>query len=682
MRVLFLWHMHQPSYVVYEKDGYVSYLPWVLLHALREYYEMPRILAEFDNVKVTFNLVPSLIEQLELYARGEVKCIFTEMVLKPAGELTDAEKEFILYHFFNVNPKTRVKPYRRYELLYLKRGAPLNLGEKIRRFKDQEYRDIQFFYLFSSISPLLIEETSFLKELLLKERDYSEEDKKELLKWMREKIFYVIGLYRDLVKKGKIEISTSPFYHPIMPVLYNSRNVIESNPYTLLPSISFSKAKNVDTQIRDALHFMENKIECKILGIWPPEGSVSPDIIPLLKKYDIQWIATDEGILEKSLYKAGKTFKRSDIYRVYEFNGVKIFFRDRELSDRIGFIYSRWSERQAAKDFIERLRHLAREHSHGVVSIILDGENPWENYSEGGINFLRRVYEELSKSSVLNTVTFSEVVKDTAAERLSTLHPGSWIKADFSTWIGHPEKNRAWEYLIKVKDLLEEKSINNAAKRELMAAEGSDWFWWYGDDNFTLYSREFDAIFRRHLIRAMELASMKPEEFLWKPIRTMIFPVQPITPETCMIRPVIDGEFTSYFEWLGAGKIELDALSTGIMRKETKYFKEILFGFDEGNFYLALVPLNKDKFPEKVKILSNEKEVEINFKNGKIKPGCIRGTFNKIVELSIPLSYLGYRDGYKLYVEVYEGGEIEERYPLIGEFELKRFKLEDEEQTW
>jgi len=682
MRILFLWHMHQPSYVVYEKDGYVSYLPWVLLHALREYYEMPRIIGEFDNVKVTFNLVPSLVEQLELYARDEVKCIFTEMVLKPASELTDAEKEFVLYHFFNVNPKTRVKPYKRYELLYLKRGSPLNLGEKIGRFSDQEYRDIQFFYLFSNISPLLIEETPFLKELLLKGKDYSEEDKIELLKWMKQKIYHVIELYRNLVREGKIEISTSPFYHPIMPVLHNSRNAIESNPYTLLPSISFSKVKNVDAQIEEAIHFMENNMGCKIRGMWPSEGSVSHDIIPLLKKHGIRWIATDEGILEKSLYRAGEVFKRSDVYRVYEFKGVKIFFRDRELSDRIGFVYSRWNEKDAAKDFIERLRHLAREYRDGVVSIILDGENPWENYPEGGVNFLRSVYKELSKSSVLNTVTFSEVSRDVDAQELSMLHPGSWIRADFSTWIGHPEKNMAWEYLIKVKDLLEDRDIGSMAKKELMAAEGSDWFWWYGDDNFTLYSMEFDTIFRRHLIRAMELASIKPEEFLFEPIRKIMFPLEPISPETSLISPVLDGNFTSYFEWLGAGRIRLDSLSTGIMRKETKYFKEILFGFDEENFYLALVPVNKDRFPEKVKILSGEKEVEVNFKNGKIKPNCIKGTFRKIVELGIPLNYLEYKDVYKLYVEVYEGGEIEERYPLMGEFELKRFKPEDEEEIW
>lgn len=674
MRVLFLWHMHQPAYFVNINGKRVYYLPWVLQHGMREYFEMPYMVSKYDRVKVTFNLVPVLLEQFLDYAEGRAECKFSLLAQKPADSLTEDEIKFILFHFFNVSEKTRIRPYARFYYLYRKRGEANEIESNFRYFNVGDVRDLQFYWMFSAISPILIEENEVLRELADKKEKYSEEDKNVLFREVPSLMKKTVDLYLSLCEENRVEISTTPYYHPILPILVNSANAEISNPYTRKPDFHFAEIDNARSHVSKAMRYMKNRFGISIKGMWPAEGSVSMDTIGIYKENGVEWIASDEQILLKSL----KTDSRDVIYKPYEISGLRIFFRDRELSDRIGFVYTQRDEEESAREFYEILKNYSNK-GLKIAPIILDGENPWDYYANGGLKFLRTLYELLNKSTAIETSTFSDLAEE-KADILYSLHPGSWIRGDFTTWVGHEEKNRAWKYLSSVKSMVKG-TENPIAQEELMCAEGSDWFWWFGDDNFTIYYKEFDEIFRMHLRKALEYAGKEVPPFVDEPIKKEMQSVKPDVETVSFINPKIDGVIESFYEYLGSGAFIVDTVSIGQMKSRSFFLERIYFGFNEQRLFLMFRP-SSGRSLEHISIdFHTGVHLEIDLKNSNCTDSRVEFAFKKVLEVSIPVELLGESSEYKFRL-IARGEGIEEGYPRIGYFKIKRLKQEDLDVLW
>jgi alpha-amylase/alpha-mannosidase (GH57 family) len=608
-RVALLWHMHQPFYQDLVTGEHI--LPWVRLHALKDYWGMVAVLREFPTVKVTFNLVPSMLVQLEAFARDEARDRHLEIGLKPADQLTGDERVFCLEQFFHAHRPRMIDPFPRYAELLAWRGSADGARARATQFSHDDYRDLQVWHKLAWIDAEYFEHDERVRALVRKGRGFTDDDKRTLRHVELELLRRVIPEYRSAAERQQVELSTSPFYHPILPLLCDTDVYLRTHPHSRMPRERFQHPEDASEQLTRAIAYHEHLFGAKPAGIWPSEGSVSDAMIPLVAGAGLSWMATDEEILGRTL---GRGFGRDAhghvdqpdvLYRPYRVgrrgSDVACGFRDHALSDLIGFSYASWSADAAADDFVRRLDEAGRRASRRLGSeeptifVILDGENAWEHYPGQGRPFLRALYQRLSHSRDLRTVTMSDACA-AASEVLPTIFPGSWINADFYIWIGHADDRRAWAQLADARHALESApdtvgaTARARAHEEMLVAEGSDWFWWYGDDHSSDHDREFDALFRRHVqnvYRALELPI--PDELLVSNITTQTSDVR-IDPPTGFIQPVIDGETTSYFEWLGAGSVDLD-VTAGAMHQvshSAPHLKTLDFGVDLEHFYLRI----------------------------------------------------------------------------------------------
>jgi alpha-amylase/alpha-mannosidase (GH57 family) len=609
-RVAFLWHMHQPYYEDLVTREHI--LPWVRLHALKDYYGMVALLEEFPAVRMTFNLVPSLLVQLEAFAADRAHDRYLEIGMKPAAALTDQDAAFIVQHFFHAQRQHMIDVHPRYAELLERRGTadPQSAG---RRFTPEDFRDLQVWHKLAWIDPLYLDKDPRVRALIAKGQGFSEEDKQLLREVELELLNAVIPAYRNAAARGQVELSTSPFYHPILPLLCDTDVYKRTHPDTRLPRHRFVHPEDCRAQLDKAVACHERLFGVRPVGLWPSEGSVSNDIVPLVQQAGFTWMATDELILARTL---GITFARDGsghvdqperLYRPYRVSaggaGVACVFRDHTLSDLIGFSYAGWDAETAAGDFTSRLVDAGRQYSNrtgggeALIPIILDGENAWEHFEGGGRPFLRALYRRLSEHSELRTVTVAEGCAASASSvaEVSGIFPGSWIDANFYIWIGHRDDQLAWSQLAEARDALD--SPNGAdpaaverAREEVFIAEGSDWFWWYGDDHSSDHDLEFDDLFRRHLRNVYRL--------LLKPVPDELF-VSNISagPEaaaegapTGLLHPTLDGEETSYFEWLGAGTLEIRDTAGAMHQAErtASMLRAVRFGFDRERLYVRL----------------------------------------------------------------------------------------------
>ncbi|MEN2986270.1 MAG: glycoside hydrolase family 57 protein, partial [Thermodesulfovibrionaceae bacterium] len=603
-----LWHMHQPYYFDPIKGKFM--LPWVRLHATKDYLDMLLILKEFPEVKVTFNLVPSLIKQLKEYEKGSTD-IFLEYTLIPADELTEEQRIFILENFFLANWKTMIEPFPRYRQLLEKRGRSFgDLAKRLKEFSPQDFRDLQLLFNLVWIDPLHRDKDPFLKDLIKKGENFTEEEKKLVIEKQFEIIKKIIPTYKEMAISGQIELTVSPFYHPILPLVYDIFISKKCMPEVVLPRNHFCAPEDAEAQIRKAIDYFEEVFGFKPKGLWPSEGSVSEEVLRLIKRQKIEWIATDEEILSKTIEKnlrvGDSLIEPKKLYQVYDFEGLKIFFRDRVLSDLIGFVYHSWSTEQAVSDFICRIR---KAPSGSIISVILDGENAWEYYENDGLDFLRRFYEFLQKDKFIRTVTFSEYLKEnTFVKSLQKIFPGSWIGANFSIWIGHEEDNTAWDYLYKVRQDLVVYQRENPQKglmeawEEIYIAEGSDWNWWYGDEHYTETKEVFDEIYRDHLISIYLKIGKEPPAFLYVPITKKLREIKPEIEPKGFIYPKIDGIVTGYFEWLEAGRFNLQRIG-GSMHKSEGLFSYLYYGFNRESLFLRIDPYKSIEDIEELKVV-------------------------------------------------------------------------------
>jgi hypothetical protein len=412
------------------------------------------------------------------------------------------------------------------------------------------------------------------------------------------------------MEREQIELTTTPFFHPILPLIIDTEFTRRARPDLPLPS-RFHAPEDAEAQLRRAVEFHTTTFGRAPVGLWPSEGSVCPELIPMLPKVGLLWLATDEGILARSFDAAQQPWQRHrDLYQPYqvgpEGQDVTILFRDREISDAFGFVYHKTTPDRAAEDVLRRLRQIINDapQEQVTIAIVLDGENPWEHYHEGGEQFLSLLYKACSTGALddhstrATTATISEALQAApATHRVSHLHSGSWINQDYKIWIGHQEDNRGWDLVSHTRSHLAEIAATlppdraHAAWDELYAAEGSDWFWWYGDDFDTDYKEEFDRLFRTHLRNVWTIAGLTPPDLLNQPISIPrgVPEADLVAMPLALLSPSLDGLVTEFFEWRGAGRIKTQP-PLGAMWKAEGVLTDIQFGWSLDQLYLRLDP--------------------------------------------------------------------------------------------
>jgi len=603
-----VWHMHQPVYKDPKTGVYV--LPWVRLHAAKDYGDMVSILNKFPDVRVTFNLVPCLLEQLEDYARGSAKDYFLELSRKPAEALSNSEKLYILKNFFLGRMKKLAVKYPLYYKLYRKTltlQETLSKKEGLSKFTAQDFIDLQALYNLVWLDPSYLKDPD-IKSVTEKSSGFTSDDRDLILSKQLAITSGVLQTYREALSKGQIEISTSAYFHPILPLLCDASVARQSIPDAALPKSPIRWPEDALAQLTGAAEYYERLFGRPPRGLWPSEGSVSGEALELARKVGFQWAASDEDILARAKGKprGGKREVREILYKPYAFSTpsgpISLVFRDKVLSDLIGFTYMNWPTSAAVSDFILRLRKIAdqSQDSDPLVAVILDGENCWESYQNDGQDFLNLLYEKLSSEPGIKTATVSEYLERfPATSRLESVPAGSWIDGNFRIWIGHAEDNAAWDLLADARRALleyiqehpgsEENEKVKAAWNEIYTAEGSDWYWWYGEDNSSPFDFLFDELFRNHLINLYELLSLEVPSNLYSPVIGAggTKPQAIAAPPAGLLRPNIDGKVTHYYEWRLGGYCDLSK-SGGSMRQALSVVRALYYGFDVENLYVRV----------------------------------------------------------------------------------------------
>ncbi len=669
VKLAFLWHMHQPDYR--GEDG-VMRMPWVFLHAIKDYYEMPWLLSRHKGLKATFNLTPPLIEQLLLYEREGIACDrFLSLLIKEPHELGQSEREWVVKLCKSSRYETMVKPLRRYVELF-----------ELDKISDSELIELEVLFLLSWCGNYLRRNMQIVTELLQKSRGFDAKDKSELLEALVKFIPTILPFYASLRDEGSISLSTTPLNHPILPLLIDMESALVCNPETKLPSNRMPLIEDAKEQVAGAFRLYKKVFGVEPHGIWPAEGGVDKKSVELLKAHSTAWIATDEEILFNSL----GTRRGEELYRLYSFEGVKIFFRDHPLSDLIGFSYRFREPKSAAADFISRLKALDREGDSALVSVILDGENAWEFYRNNGFDFFEELYGALKGAEWCRTVTMDEASEQKSRE-LKKLHPGSWIGGNFDTWVGHPQKNAAWELLFQTKtDYFHHKKELGEAVREkisyhFLAAECSDWFWWYGEDHHTEYAEDFDSLFRGHLIEIYRLMRVAPPADLFRPIAIDENIRALITEPKFPIHPIIDGKVSSFFEWLGSGMIDERALYT-TMEGMKGPINKIFWGEDDKSIYLRLDgEMERIKKGGVVKIYTDIEDDPIVLNCSRLpKRGSLKAAVDSIMEISISKRLFEGVESMLVRLEIEIGKESVQTLP--GVFELRIDLNRDYSENW
>lgn len=679
LKLAFLWHMHQPYYKDDKED--TTLMPWVFLHAIKDYYDLPWYGSKFKNLKATYNLVPSLISQILSYINHTANDKLLETLKIDVSNLTKNDIEYLQSYLFLSNEHNMIKPFKRYYELYLR----YKVHNTISDFSSNELIDLEVLFLLSWCGNYLRQNNYTVQKLLEKKQYFTQEDKHELLNELILFLPTILDFYKELDKDGKITLCTTPYYHPITPLLFDTKSAQEAKPNVTLPNITcdFQEFGVKNTQY--AIEYFEKLFGKKPSGFWPAEGSVNFQTAELFAQNNLQWFCTDEEILYKTLNNNTKL----NIYKNYNLstsNGdIQVRFRDHHLSDAIGFDYSQKDPKNAAIEFVQHLKNIYDNCNFSpLVNIILDGENAWEFFPNNGWEFFNELYTLFEKTPWLQTVTMDEITNNNeiTTVNISKLATGSWINGNFDIWIGSGEKNKAWELLDitqqefnKVKDTLDPQTLE-LIENEFMIALGSDWFWWYGDDHFTIQAKEFDELFRKHLINIFQYLNVDiPQKILTPIIQTHqknSFYTKPIN----FIYPKIDGLKSDYFEWLNSGLIDIkkefsvmDSTKSIVKHVRYGYCKERLYIFFDGSF-------KKLKKNTILKIVINTIEFEIELQKPtqtitKDDITLFACNVNDNIELEILQKdiIIGQKIDFKFFI--IENNSTLQSFPLYGNFTIE-----------
>ncbi len=684
LHIAFIWHMHQPYYRNLLTGE--CFMPWVRLHATKDYLDMVKILEEFPSIHQTFNFVPGLLDQLQAYLPpANQSDYFLELSQKPATALTEDEQRFLITWFFLADWDHMIKPHPRYHDLLTKRSVSSNPTGGW--FRLQDYLDLQVWFNLVWIDPWLRQQDPQLAAVEAKGSHFTEADKHLVLTKHRELMAQILPAYREAQARGQVELTTSPYYHPITPLLCDIRSAHVALPHLPLPRLSFRHPEDARWQLTHAMKRHEELFGSRPNGLWPPEGSVSEAVVALALEAGCQWMATDETILWRTL-KTDRTPLL--LYRPHPVNrggeSLAMVFRDRELSDLLGFVYSQWEETIAVQDFVDRLsaihEQVRQAPTPALVTIALDGENAWEHYPEDGGPFLRKLYQALAADERFRMVTVSEFLEQFPPDRSSSLpelFAGSWIDGNFSTWVGHEEKNTAWITLARTREFL-----SSAGKREelpqawqsLSIAEGSDWMWWYGDTHYSAQQEEFDRLFRMHVANVYRSLQQEPPRDLDTPIK----PVSslPSHEPTAALSPILDGRETTYYEWLYAGRIDFHK-HYGSLHRGHQLCHTLYYGFDTAFAYFRLdldaVQL-KRLARWRIELAFMDRHLHASLQQSPtgitVDPPSLRWAFERVLEVGIPYAWLSIKPGesWFLRVTIFQDADPLERYPAQGAFRL------------
>lgn len=664
---------------------------------------MAAILDEFPRIRQTVNLVPSLLDQLVDYSANDARDTVLDLTLIPADRLTTDDKVAILRSFFLCNVDRMILPYERYAELYNRVGqvrAGESLAEHVAQsFETRDWRDLQVWYVLAWIGEIARNRDPF--QLLFSQgKDFTEEDKRLALSAARQIIADVIPTWRRLMTSGQLELSVTPYYHPILPLLCDSHVALEAMPNDPMPRHAIQFPEDARHQVASAVKAFKGHFGLDPAGMWPAEGGVSDQALALIRQEGLTWSASDEGILRRTL---GEDWSPLSKYFPHIFRTrsgpLWMVFRDHDLSDAIGFVYASWNAEQAAADFYSRLveirNRLVQERGasalgDALVPVILDGENCWEYYDRNGLPFLRALYRLLSASSEIITTTIGDAVNQARAlpERTrGRIFSGSWIGSNFKIWIGGEEDNTAWDSLVEARNAVVSRqgdvdgSLYARAMDEIFIAEGSDWFWWYGGENQSANQDDFDDIFRMRLRNAYELVGEPIPESLYSPIRAG--GRRPaVTPPRSLISPVIDGRMTSEQEWSAAGWFVVERIG-GAMHYAEIVERRFWYGRDDARLYIRF-DTGGGMYPDQKICITivGHRSILLHYTPGRMgveviaddagfaSVGDIEMTVGDMLEGSIPLSQLRADNATLAEIgvmcEVFSGGHQTERFPTQG----------------
>jgi alpha-amylase/alpha-mannosidase (GH57 family) len=719
-----LWHHHQPYY----PDDFAGEnpMPWVRLHATKDYLGMALHLEEVPEFACTINLVPSLLAQLAAYGEG-ARDTHLALSARPADGLSEDDVCYLLDYFFMAHPDSMIRPPARYHELFMLRSAWNSPARQaLSRFRVRDLRDLQVWSNLAWIHPLLFEQDGELAEFKAKARHYSEDEKNWLLCKQIELLKQVIPLYRRLAERGQIELSTTPYYHPILPLLLDRSSAREAMPEAALPARRDGYPEDAVAHVRLAIESHRAHFGHKPRGMWPSEGSVSQAVVPLLASQGIEWIATDEEILCCST--GGKVSRDSRghvrhpelLYRAWKVregsHELAIIFRDHSMSDQIGFHYQRSPGPVAAGDFIAKLHAIGEACSGSsatLVSVILDGENCWEYYPDGGVSFLRSLYQGVARDQRLRPVKVGDfLARHPPSDSVQRLFAGSWINHNFAIWIGHHEDNRAWDALDATREFLQREARTGRhdpeslakAQTEIYIAEGSDWFWWYGDDHSSSLDGLFDHLFRKHLRNVYALLGCEPPGQLFQPISQRGGRPRPHGQPISFLNVKIDGRAT-YFEWIDAAHYLCGNERSTMSQTSRGLLQSVWFGFDAERL---LVRVDTEGGPARER-LDEVDRLRIGFVDPPeweivvLEPSALRPiarlnhtqrppvngstiqvATGTILELALPFSRVELEPGdpIRFYVELLEGETSLDRAPREGIFELSAPSADFERIMW
>lgn len=566
LNLVLCWHMHQPYY----RDGLDGefVLPWVYLHAIKDYDDMAAHLERYPKMRAVVNFAPVLLEQLDDYAR-QIDAFLTSGIamsdpmlnllagVTPIPDDIELRKE-IIANCSRVHAPRMIAPYPAFKSLSelyncTHEHHDCSCDQMVNYLSPQFFLDLLTWYHLAWMSYSLKQQEDILL-LMEKGSKFNEQDRRELLQIIGITLAGIIPRYRALAERGQIELSITPYGHPIIPLLNSFDNMAPAQPDDPLPvHANYPEGRERSLwHLQRGLQLFEYYFGHQPRGVWLSEGGVSDDAIELLNELGVDWTATGEAVWHNSYCTSSSgedeiipcdkpdASELSDpdghkrLFMPYLLNDYKtrIFFRDDGLSDLIGFEYSEWHADDAVANFVHHLENIgnslgdsAGEH---VVSVILDGENAWEYYPENGYHFLDKLYQTLSESDSVAVKTFAEIAGDSGCQpgKVSTLVPGSWVYGSFSTWIGSEDKNYAWDLLVQVKQQWDEVMASNRltdkqrekVTQQLAICEGSDWFWWFGNDNPSDSVNDFDRLYRRQLTSLYQLMGVEPPELLQSPI--------------------------------------------------------------------------------------------------------------------------------------------------------------------
>ncbi|MDX2216567.1 MAG: glycoside hydrolase [Oculatellaceae cyanobacterium bins.114] len=607
--VAFIWHQHQPLYLSRTARQYR--LPWVRLHGTKDYLDLVLLLEQYPKLHQTVNLVPSLILQIEDYVAGTAIDPYLSVALTATEQLTLEQKEFAVQHFFDGNHRTLIDPHPRYAELYYQRQEK---GQEwcLLHWDNQEYSDLLAWHNLSWIDPLFWDDPE-VAQWLKQDRGFTLSDRQRIFSKQRDILSRIIPQHRKMQDAGQLEVTTTPYTHPILPLLADTNAGRVAVPQMNLPKARFQWAEDIPRHLHKSKQMYQERFGCAPRGLWPSEQSVSPTILPYVAEQGFNWLCSDEAVLGWTIKHffhrdgRGNVSEPELLYRPYRLEtpqgDLAIVFRDHRLSDLIGFTYGAMEPAVAAKDLVGHLEAIAQTlKSHQtnkttaleqpwLVTIALDGENCWEYYSLDGKPFLENLYERLSEHSDIRLVTVSEFIEQfppTATLPTEQLHSGSWVDGNFTTWIGDPAKNRAWDLLTQARLVLanhpEATEENNPEAWEaLYAAEGSDWFWWFGEGHSSNQDAMFDQLFREHLTALYGALNEPVPADVRRPVEehTGQGDHQPQS----FIHPVIDGRGDEQ-DWDKAGRIEIGG-ARGTMH-QSSVIQRIWYGVDHLNLYLRV----------------------------------------------------------------------------------------------